>query len=113
MAIGPAEGTTSPELWRAFDIVQRLKDRLPSGSYLVINHATNAVYGAASDEAVAHWNQFGKPLITLRPPAEIIRFFDGLELREPGIVSCSRWRPGGVDTDEVEVDEFAGLAYKP
>jgi hypothetical protein len=95
-----------------YEIVQRLKDRLPAGSYLVINHATNAVYGAASDESVAHWNQFGKPKITLRSPEQITRFFDGFELREPGVISCSRWRPGAADTESIEVDEFAGVAYK-
>jgi hypothetical protein len=97
----------------ALEIVGRLKDSLPAGSYLVVNHATNAVYGAASDDAVRHWNQFGKPSITLRPVAEIARFFDGFELLEPGVVSCSRWRPGTVDAGSVEVDEFAGVARKP
>ncbi|NMO53904.1 SAM-dependent methyltransferase [Actinoplanes sp. TBRC 11911] len=101
-----------PDTAAAYEIVDRLKDRLAPGSYLVINHATNAVLGAASDEAVAHYNQFGKPTITLRPPAEIIRFFDGWELLEPGVVSCSRWRPGAVDLDSDEVDEFGGMAHK-
>jgi hypothetical protein len=90
-----------------------LKEGLAPGSYLVINHASNAVHGAASDESVRHWNQFGKPKITLRSPAEIIRFFDGWSLLEPGVVSCARWRPGTVDLSSVEVDEFAGLAVKP
>jgi hypothetical protein len=94
-------------------IVGRLKDSLPSGSYLVINHATNAVYGDTSDDAVRHWNQFGKPTINLRSPDEIARFFDGFELLAPGVVSCSRWRPGTADQDAVEVDEFAGVARKP
>jgi len=96
----------------AYAIVDELKSRLVPGSYLVINHATNAVYGEASDTSVAHWNQFGKPKITLRPPDQIERFFAGFELVEPGVVSCSRWRAGSVDADAVEVDEFAGVARK-
>jgi hypothetical protein len=96
----------------AYRIVDRLKDALPDGSYLVINHATNAVYGAASDEGVRHWNQFGKPLITLRSPEQIGRFFAGWSLLAPGVVSCSRWRPGAVDESSVEVDEFGGLARR-
>ena len=111
MLVGVLHHLTDEE--NAFDIVERLKARLAPGSYLVINHATNAVYGAASDEGVAHWNQFGKPLITLRSPEDITRFFDGFELLPPGVVSCSRWRADGtVDQDAVEVDEFAGLAIK-
>jgi hypothetical protein len=61
---------------------------------------------------VAHYNEFGRPTITLRPPAEIARFFDGWELLEPGVVSCSHWRPGTVDLDSDEVDEFGGIAHK-
>jgi hypothetical protein len=97
----------------AREIVDRLKLSLPTGSYLVVNHATNAVYGATSDDAVRHWNQFGRPTVTLRPVADIARFFDGFELLPPGVVSCSRWRPGAADADSVEVDEFAGVARKP
>jgi len=112
MLVGVLHHLTDEE--DAYSIVERLKARLAPGSYLVINHATNAVYGAASDEGVAHWNQFGKPLITLRSPENIQRFFDGFELRPPGVVSCSRWRAdGSVDPESVEVDEFAGIAIKP
>lgn len=96
----------------AYRIVDRLKDAQPEGSYLVINHATNAVYGAASDEGVRHWNQFGTPRITLRSPEQIGRFFAGWSLLPPGVVSCSRWRPGAVDESSPEVDEFGGLARR-
>jgi hypothetical protein len=94
----------------AYAIVDRLKGALAPGSCLVINHATNAVHGDASDEAVRHWNQFGKPKITLRPPDQITRFFAGWTVLPPGVVSCSRWRPGAVDESSVEVDEFGGVA---
>ena len=94
-------------------IVARLRDSLPAGSYLVVNHATNAVFGPASDDSVRHWNQFGKPSITLRSPAEIADFFDGFDLLEPGVVACSRWRPGRAAEDAAEVDEFAGVGRKP
>ena len=45
------------------------------------------------EEAVAHWNKVGTPSMTLRTPEQIARFFDGLDLVAPGVVSCSRWRP--------------------
>ncbi|MEV4622437.1 SAM-dependent methyltransferase [Asanoa sp. NPDC049573] len=101
-----------PDTTAAYAIVDRLKDHLAPGSYLVINHATNAVYGAASDDGVRHWNQFGKPKITLRSPGEIARFFSGWKLVEPGVVSCAQWQPGTVDLESTEVDEFAGVAYR-
>lgn len=99
----------------ARSIVNRLVDAVPSGSYLVISHSTNVVYGAASDEAVGRWNKFGKPPVTLRSPELIARFFDGLELLEPGLVSTPRWRPDIVGTENGprEVDQFCAVGRKP
>jgi O-methyltransferase involved in polyketide biosynthesis len=100
---------------QAYSIVGRLMAALRPGSFLAINHSTSAVSGAAMEEAVAHWNRVGTPSMTLRSPQQIARFFDGLDLLEPGVVSCSRWRP---DTSPPvgqppEVDEFCGVARKP
>jgi S-adenosyl methyltransferase len=67
------------------------------------------------DEAVQHWNQFGKPPMTLRTPQAIARFFDRLELLEPGVVSTSRWRPDPVETSDgavPETDEFCAVGRK-
>jgi S-adenosyl methyltransferase len=96
-------------------IVRHLVSALAPGSFLAINHSTSAVHGAAMEEAVAHWNRVGTPSMTLRTPEQITRFFDGLDLLPPGVVSCSRWRPdltlaGG---QPAEVDEFCGVARKP
>jgi S-adenosyl methyltransferase len=52
----------------------------------------------------------------LRSREQIAGFFDGLELIEPGVVSCPRWRPdpagpsGGLPA---EVDAFGGVGRKP
>jgi O-methyltransferase involved in polyketide biosynthesis len=104
-----------PDTGQAYAIVARLMAALASGSYLVINHSTSAIHGAAMEEAVAHWNQVGTPSMTLRTPQQIACFFDGLTLLEPGVVSCSRWRPDPTPTSEqpAEVDEFCGVARKP
>jgi len=103
-----------PDTDQACSIVQRLTAALAPGSYLAINHSTSAVHGAAMEEAVAHWNRVGTPSMTLRTPQQIARFFDGLDLLEPGVVSCSRWRPdlSPVGGQPPEVDEFCGVARK-
>ncbi len=100
---------------QAQEIVRRLMAALAPGSFLAINHSTSAVHGAAMEEAVAHWNQVGTPSMTLRTPEQIARFFDGLDLLPPGVVSCSRWRPDltPADGQPAEVDEFCGVARKP
>ncbi len=77
---------------QARSIVSRLMASLPSGSYL-------AVYdGADTDpayvEAIRRYNAgSGAVPYTPRSPEQIGRYFDGLELLPPGVVTVSRWRP--------------------
>ncbi|MFF8965593.1 SAM-dependent methyltransferase [Streptomyces globisporus] len=61
------------------------------------------------DEAVAFWNEHGTPKLTQRPPAAVARYFDGLELLEPGVVSCSAWR---APTPTPDVAMYAGVGRK-
>lgn len=95
-------------------IVRDLVAALPSGSYVVLTHSTDVVTGPAMREAVRQWNEASSNPITLRSPALIERFFDGLEPVDPGLVSIPLWRPGPSDVGAPEeIDEFGGVAYKP
>jgi hypothetical protein len=96
---------------QAYAITRRLLDAVPAGSHLVISHPTLQVNRAAVEASMEAWNASGSAPICARDPAEIARFFDGLDLLEPGVVSCSFWRPtsGGVD---VEVSEYGGVGRK-
>ncbi|TQJ57443.1 SAM-dependent methyltransferase [Streptomyces sp. NBC_00080] len=98
-----------------YGLVRRLLDRLPAGSHLVLSHTVTSPAMPDVDGAVAFWNEHGTPKLTQRAPKDVGRFFDGLELLEPGVVSCSRWRPqdiaGGAEPDEVAM--FGGVARKP
>jgi O-methyltransferase involved in polyketide biosynthesis len=102
-------------------IVRRLVDAVPSGSYLVVNDGTNVVRARARDEVTRISIDAGVPYIA-RSPEQIARFFDGLDLLEPGVVCTPHWRPdagtgvcsgagGGELPDEVDV--FCGVAVKP
>jgi hypothetical protein len=65
-------------------------------------------------EAIRQWNDSATPLITARSRQELIGFFDGLELLEPGVVSASLWRPeAGTLGTPVEVFNFSGVGRKP
>ncbi|MET7775841.1 MULTISPECIES: SAM-dependent methyltransferase [Streptomyces] len=98
----------------AYDIVRRLLEELPSGSHLVLSHTITSPAMPDVDAAVSYWNQHGTPCITQRTPEAVARFFDGLDLLEPGVVSCSRWRPQPTDGDEsAEVAMFGGVGRKP
>lgn len=99
---------------QARDIVSRLLEPLPSGSYLVIYDDTNVIHGEAMDEMVRQWNETGQNPRVNRTPERIERFFDGLELLPPGVVSLTRWRPDVTQDGQLdEVDDFCGVARKP
>jgi O-methyltransferase involved in polyketide biosynthesis len=94
-------------------ILKRLLDAVPSGSYLVVVHSTSEVTGEAMVEAVRRWNEAGSAQYHLRTPQQIAQFFDGLELLEPGVVSCPLWRPDPRDGARGEMDEFCAVGRKP
>ncbi|HEY7485617.1 MAG TPA: SAM-dependent methyltransferase [Streptosporangiaceae bacterium] len=98
----------------AYATVNRLLDAVPSGSYLAIQHPTNSVTGTRMEEAVRRWNEAGGAPIYLRTPEQLAGFFDRLELLEPGVVSCSLWRPDHSPWGTPEaVDVFGAVGRKP
>jgi hypothetical protein len=89
-------------------------EALPAGSQLVLSHTITTPALPEVDEAVRFWNEHGTPALTQRTPEAVARFFDGLELLEPGVVSCSFWRPAYSDFGTLaEVHQYGGLAQKP
>jgi O-methyltransferase involved in polyketide biosynthesis len=97
---------------QAQSIVKRLMDAVPSGSYLTMNDGTDTSEEVV--EAGRIWNESANPTYHLRSPERIARFFDGLELVEPGVVSPPRWRPEPSPSGlPAEVDSFCGVGRKP
>ncbi|ALV31628.1 SAM-dependent methyltransferase [Streptomyces sp. CdTB01] len=96
-----------------YGIVRRFMDALPAGSHLVLSHTVTSPALPEVDEAVRFWNEHGTPKLTQRTPEDVIRFFDGLELLEPGVVTCSRWRPDAPDGNAPdEVGIYGGVGRK-
>ncbi|WP_435601522.1 SAM-dependent methyltransferase [Streptomyces sp. C10-9-1] len=83
---------------RPYDLVAELVRALPSGSYLVLSQLTADLDPAAVMTGVQMYKASG---VTLAPRthAEVGRFFEGLELVDPGVVQVTGWRP------ELAVDE--------
>ena len=101
-----------PDAGDARSIVQGLMAHLPSGSYLDLADGTKYTSAEAFEEAQEGYNETGAVPYALRTPEELASFFEGLELVEPGVVSCPLWRPGPGDST-AEVDVFGGVARKP
>jgi hypothetical protein len=97
----------------AVDIVHRLLDAVPSGSYLVVSHPTTEVDAEAMRTAVDYWNGQGSAPMTLRSRTDLLRLFDRVDLLEPGLVSCSRWRPEAAQEEIADVTHFGGVGRKP
>jgi hypothetical protein len=96
-------------------IVARLVEAMPSGSYLVMSHAT---YDPMPPEivtqlkaAIARTGEKGGP----RDREQFARFFTGLELVEPGIVPIGDWRPtpGTAAPDPADVGVYGAVARIP
>ncbi|HZB33800.1 MAG TPA: SAM-dependent methyltransferase [Streptosporangiaceae bacterium] len=98
----------------ARSIVSRLLAAVPAGSYLAVTHSTSEATGQRVIEAVRQWNRVpGTVPYHLRSPAQIAGFFDELELVEPGVVSCPRWRPEPSKVDgDWDMDEFCAVGRK-
>ncbi|GIE94167.1 SAM-dependent methyltransferase [Paractinoplanes rishiriensis] len=96
----------------AREVVRALVDAVPSGSYLAIAHGCRDINTAEADDIVAFWNEHGTPKIKYRSAAEITQFFDGLDLLDPGVVPCNRWRPTP-ETTTTDVNQYCGVARKP
>ncbi|GAA3949440.1 SAM-dependent methyltransferase [Actinomadura viridis] len=98
----------------ALGIVHRLLEAVPSGSYLAISHTSDEVDGEAMHEATRQVTEQGGTPVVARSARRIAAFFDRVELLEPGVVSCSRWRPGPDASGEPpEVAHFCGMGRKP
>jgi len=95
-----------------YGIVARLMDSLAPGSYLVISHPASDIKPAAIAEMTKRINaRLGPARGTMRDRGEITRFFDGLQLLEPGVVQPQAWRPVGAVPD-ADVTAWCGVARK-
>jgi hypothetical protein len=95
----------------AQSIVGRLKDALPSGGYLVMYEGIRG--DPAQDEALRQYNQSGAVPYRVRRPDQVVRFFDGLELVDPGLVPMHQWRPDPGTASPPITTGLAGVGKKP
>nr|WP_213450764.1 SAM-dependent methyltransferase [Micromonospora sp. NBRC 107566] len=97
-----------------YRLARELLAALPSGSYLALSHLTGDYDPAAWEGVAAVYRRTGVTM-QVRSKAEIERFFDGLELVDPGVQPIARWRPepGTDEVDDAKVSVYGGVARKP
>jgi SAM-dependent methyltransferase len=95
----------------AYRIVRVYRDALAPGSYIAITHPTEEDVPPEKLEQArklyAIYAAMGTP-VNIRSYAQIERFFEGLELIEPGVVRVPLWRPEGPEDLLLDKPESAG-----
>ncbi|MEU7878044.1 SAM-dependent methyltransferase [Microbispora bryophytorum] len=88
-------------------VVATLRDRLAPGSAMAISHLS---YGDLDEDKIREGRELYKNTsagaVTPRTHAELLRFFDGFDLVEPGLVVTEEWRP---EPDEPKLPRIPGV----
>jgi S-adenosyl methyltransferase len=91
-------------------IVRQLLEAVAPGSYLTVSDTIRDIDTARVTEGTARLNERMPTRLNLRTRPEWERFFDNLELVEPGIVPLPEWRGPG---SEHPIPCYAGMGRKP
>jgi O-methyltransferase involved in polyketide biosynthesis len=93
-------------------LVARLVAALPPGSYLVISHPTDD-FNPNKGESMRVYNERSVEQAVVRDKDSVARFFDGLDLLDPGLVPAAKWRPDSAATAAKPSSMWCGVARKP
>jgi len=95
-----------------YGVVATLLGALPAGSYLALSHPAKDIDAASMAKMADSLNQMMAEKVTFRDRPAVARFFDGLELVEPGMVQASKWRPASELEAASPAALWAGVARK-
>jgi S-adenosyl methyltransferase len=76
-----------------YQIVATLMDAVPPGSYLAISQVASDIEPDKMAETRKRLNRLMHQKGSYRTHAQVTRFFDGLDLVDPGVVLVPQWRP--------------------
>ncbi|WP_280275139.1 SAM-dependent methyltransferase [Nocardia wallacei] len=100
-----------PDECKPHDILATLLDAVPSGSYLVISHATPD-FDPDTFTKIQDIYRDGEIPCQFRSHEEVTGFFTGLDLVDPGVVPLPRWRPDLFAVDDPDNDTLTTLDAK-
>jgi hypothetical protein len=102
-----------PDADQPYGTVATYMDAVVPGSYLAISHPASDVDAEEAAQAAREYDNALPTTQTNRNRAQVVKFFDGLELIEPGVVQLNKWRPDPGDVDPgIEISSWAGLGLK-
>ncbi|BAJ32941.1 MULTISPECIES: SAM-dependent methyltransferase [Kitasatospora] len=94
---------------RAHGITEYFKDRLPSGSALVMSHLTPDFAPDETARLIQVYTAAGTPVASCTSE-EFGRFFTGWDVLDPGIVATPRWNPSP-DDDTERISDAGASCY--
>ncbi|WP_406474757.1 SAM-dependent methyltransferase [Streptomyces sp. NBC_01615] len=93
-------------------IVAALRDALPTGSYLVLSHATGDIHEDRREDAASVYKK-ATATLNLRPHDRVQDFFGDFTLVAPGLVQVPDWRPDEPpERDAPPIGIYGGVARK-
>ena len=98
-----------------YGIVARLMEAVPPGSFMVVSHPPSDMQRLAPGlaEALAKLSQAMVQRVTPRSREQVTRFFDGVDLVEPGVVPIQQWRPDSDLEAAARAGMWGGVGRKP
>ena len=96
-----------------YKVVSTLLAAVPPGSYLALSHPAKDIDAEAMAKMADSLNKMMAEKVTFRDRPAVARFFDGLELVEPGMVQASKWRPANEAEAASPAALWGGVAVKP
>jgi hypothetical protein len=96
-----------------YAIVNSLLAAVPPGSYLAISHPAADIETEAMAQMAERLNKLMAEKVTFRNRSQVARFFDGLELVEPGMVRVQEWRPASEIEAKSPAALWGGVGRKP
>jgi len=95
-------------------VVGEVLEAVPAGSYLVVSHGTTDYITDDSAEGLRDaYADSAAGGTTPRPRGQILEFFDGWDLVEPGLAGIEFWRPEEPVSEDRPVYYYGGVARKP
>jgi hypothetical protein len=94
-----------------YAVVARLMDAVPSGSYLVIVHGASDIQAEAVAESTLKYNEMSSVPYTPRSRGEVVRFFAGLDLLDPGVLPIGRFLSHGEPDGSADGPAGGGTSY--
>lgn len=96
-----------------YGLVGQLLAAVPGGSYLALSQVASDIQAEQMAEAAKRYNRLARESQRHRSRAEVARFFDGVDLVEPGLVPVQQWRPASDLEARARSAMWGGVARKP